>query len=394
MEYNLVSADSHMDMSWLPGDLFEKNGPSHLKDVMPKVVDTDEGPRWVTEGRELGVYGGLGFGFSAPKRGHRRQVDKMYEVGYYEGGAHAIDPELRLNDMAIDGVDAEILYGMTTAGMRIRNPEVLTESYRIYNDWVSDFCTATPGRWYALACMPIHDPVLGGKELRRAANNPGIRGGELYVSGTTRPIYLRDGHWDPLWDAAAETGLPISFHIGGGGIKVPGPIEGEEGQKSFSADEPTQNQLAFVGTSLPLGQLAGSEWLISIIMSGACERLPNFRFVLGECGAGWIPFVIERMDIKYKDSLLDEKFQPNMTLLPSEYWYRQGATTFQQDPCVNYMAEHIGVDNLMWGSDYPHPDGVWPGSQEVIENTMGKLDASDRRKITCDNAVNLYRMGQ
>ena len=58
------------------------------------------------------------------------------------------------------------------------------------------------------------------------------------------------------------------------------------------------------------------------------------------------------------------------------------------------MAEHIGVDNLMWGSDYPHPDGVWPGSQEVIDSTMGKLDESDRRKITCDNAVNLYRMGQ
>ena len=255
MEYNLVSADSHMDMSWLPGDLFEKNAPNHLKDVMPKVVDTDSGPRWVTEGRELGVYGGLGFGFSAPSRGRRRQVDKMYEAGYYDGGPHAINPELRLNDMALDGIDAEILYGMTTAGMRIRNPEVLSESYRIYNDWVSDFCTATPGRWYALACMPIHDPVLGGEALRRAAKNPGIRGGELYVSGTTRPIYLRDGHWDPLWEAAAETGLPISFHIGGGGIKVPGPIEGEEGQKSFSADNPTQNQLAFVGTSLPLGQL-------------------------------------------------------------------------------------------------------------------------------------------
>ena len=223
MEYNLVSADSHMDMSWLPGDLFEKNAPNHLKDVMPKVVDTDSGPRWVTEGRELGVYGGLGFGFSAPSRGRRRQVDKMYEAGYYDGGPHAINPELRLNDMAIDGIDAEILYGMTTAGMRIRNPEVLSESYRIYNDWVSDFCTATPGRWYALACMPLHDPVIGGEALRRAAKNPGIRGGELYVSGTTRPIYLRDGYWDPLWEAAAETGLPISFHIGGGGIKVPWP---------------------------------------------------------------------------------------------------------------------------------------------------------------------------
>ena len=394
MEYNLISADSHIDMTWLPGDLFVENGPTHLKEIMPKVVETDEGPRWVTEGRELGVYGGLGFGFSAPRRGRTRQVDKMYDAGYYEGGPHPINQELRLKDMTIDGVDAEILYGMTNAGMRIGNPEVLTATYRVYNQWVADFGNSVPGRWYGLACVPIDDPVQAAEELRRAAKLGGIRGGELYVSGTTKPIYLRDGYWDPLWEAAAETHLPISFHIGGGGIKVPGPIEGQEAQKSFQSVNPTQNEMGFVGTSLPLGQLSGSEWLISIIMSGACEAYPDFQFVLGECGAGWIPFITERMDIKFKDSMLDDKFDPPLRLMPSEYWHRQGATTFQNDPCVGYMAEFIGVDNLMWGSDYPHPDGVWPGSKQVIEETMGQLDPKTLKKITCDNAVKLYRIGE
>jgi predicted TIM-barrel fold metal-dependent hydrolase len=129
-------------------------------------------------------------------------------------------------------------------------------------------------------------------------------------------------------------------------------------------------------------------------MSGACQRFPDFQFVLGECGAGWVPFVIERMDIKYTDGMLDEKFDPPLDLKPSQYWYRQGATTFQQDPCVGHMADYIGVDNLIWGSDYPHPDGVWPDSRQVIKNTMGQLDEDAIRKITCQNAVDRYRMGQ
>ncbi|MBM3924572.1 MAG: hypothetical protein FJ320_01075 [SAR202 cluster bacterium] len=393
MQYNLVSGDSHVDMSWLPGDLFTKNGPSHLKDVMPQVVETDKGGRWVTEGRELGVYGGMGFGFTAPRRGRNRTVDKLYEAGFYEGPPRPINPKLRLEDMARDGVDAEVLYGMTTAGMRIKNPEVLTHTFRIYNEWVSKFCRQAPGRWYALACVPIHDPALAGDEVRRASKL-GLRGVDLYVTGTIRPIYLRDGYWDPLWKASAECHMPISFHIGGGGIQVPGPNPGEEAKAAFAKVNPTQDELAYQGVHLPLEQLAGSEWLVSIIMSGACDRFPEFQFVLGECGAGWVPFIIERMDIKYHDQYLDEKFNPRLSLEPSEYWYRQGATTFQKDPCVGYMAEHIGENNLMWGSDYPHPDGVWPGSQEVIKETMSMLPKKTLRKIVCENAVKRYRMGE
>ena len=390
MEYNLVSGDSHIDMSWLPGDLFAENAPAHLKDVMPQVVETDDGARWVTEGRELGVAGGLGSAFRPPKLGWSKRTDRMYDVGYYEGAPHPTTPELRLKDMALDGVDAEVIYGMTSAGIHIENHEVLTATYRIYNEWVADFCNSHPGRWYALACIPVHDPQVAAEELRRAVKL-GLRGADFFVSGTTRPIYLRDGFWDPLWKAAAETNTPISFHIGGGGIEVPKPPGVMHPFDDI--EEPDQNVLGYRGTQIPITQLSGSEWLVSIIMSGACERFPDFQFVLGECGAGWIPFVTERMDIQFTDRLLDQQFDPPLSLKPSEYWRRQGATTFQNDPCVGYMAQFIGEDNLMWGSDYPHPDGVWPDSEEVIQATMGQLDQKVRRKIICDNAVRRYRMG-
>jgi predicted TIM-barrel fold metal-dependent hydrolase len=398
MEYNLVSGDSHVDMSWLPGDLFLQNAPSSLKEKMPNVTETEEGARWVVGDQVLGVAGGAGFSFLPTLKNKFRRMDRMIEMGFLqgmdEGRYHPTDPDLRAKDMALDGVEAEVLYGMTSAGIRIKDPEIVAATFGIYNDWAADFCQTRPGRWYALACVPVHDPTIAAEELRRVAKL-GLRGSDLYVGGIMRPIYVRDGYWDPLWEAAAETQMPISFHIGGGGgLQVKPPQDDDDFSSAYLSDAPSQNQLAFQGTSAPLGQLAGSEWLVSIIMSGACQRYPDFQFVLGECGAGWVPFVIERMDIKYKDGMLDEKFDPPLELNPSEYWYRQGATTFQQDPCVGHMADYIGVDNLIWGSDYPHPDGVWPDSKKVIQETMGQLDAQTLKKITCDNAVKLYRMGK
>ena len=397
MEYNLVSADSHVDMSWLPGDLFVEAGPAHLKDKMPRVEETPDGRRWVTEGEVLGVAGGLGTGFMAPLKGRLRRMDLMMEAGFLDGMAeekyHPTDPELRLRDMAKDGVDAEVLYGMTGIARRIKNAEVLAACFSVYNEWVSGFCASRPGRWYALACIPSRSPQLAAEELRRAARLPGIRGAELDVSGTERPIYLRDGFWDPLWEAAAECHMPISFHVGGGAFNTPLPEEGGW-EESYQSGTPTQNQLAYLGVMLPLGQLSGAEWLASILMSGACDRYPDFQFVLGECGAGWIPFVIERLDMKFKEDYLEARFDPPLKLPPSEYWYRQGATTFQMDPTVGYMAQYIGEDNLMWGSDYPHPDGVWPDSTDVIAKTMGQLSKEVLYKITVGNAVRLYRMGE
>lgn len=393
MKYVLVSADSHMDMSWLPGNLFTENVPTAIRDKMPRVVDSPDGPIWKTEEKVLGVYGGLGFGFSKPRMGKSRQIDKMYAAGYYEGPPHAINREARLSDMAIEGIDAEILYGMTSAGNRITDKQVLAHTYRIYNEWVSNWCKEIPGKWFGLACIPVQDPNEGADELIRGSDL-GLRGADIFVSSTVKPIYMRDGFWDPIWKASADTHMPISFHIGGGGIQVPGPNpESADPPKSVHAKiDPDQNELGYIGTHLPLEQLAGSEWLVSVIMSGACDRYPEFKFVLGECGAGWIPFVIERMDLKYNDAYLDQKFSPPLSLKPSEYWYRQGATTFQNDPTVGHFAEYIGENNLMWGSDYPHPDGVWPGARDVIKDTMGNLPEKTLKKITCDNAVRLYNM--
>jgi len=114
---------------------------------------------------------------------------------------------------------------------------------------------------------------------------------------------------------------------------------------------------------------------------------------MGECGAAWIPFVLGRMDHRYMDGGYNGKFDPPLTVLASEYWYRQGSTTFQEEPYAGHIVDLIGETNVIWGSDYPHLDGVWPDSGEIILQTLGSLEPKVLKNITCANAVNRYRMG-
>src|SRR5437867_4655962 len=116
MSDRIISADCHIDMTWMPGDLWVKNGPAKFRDRVPQVRQTDDGPRWFAEEKELGVYGGLGFGFDRVQRGFSKHVERMFEVGFYEGGPHPTTPALRLKDQDIDGVDAEVMYGILGIG--------------------------------------------------------------------------------------------------------------------------------------------------------------------------------------------------------------------------------------------------------------------------------------
>lgn len=392
MEYNIVSGDSHVDMSWLPGNLFvENNTKPNLQDLMPKIIETEQGLLWKAEGDNiLGVAQSAGFEFIPPKRGRRKRTDKMLDAGFYDGPARPVDPELRLKDMMTDGVDAEILYGITGSGKNLKNMEVVTEVYRIYNDWVDEFSSSYPGRWYGLACLPIHDSKLAAREVMRMADREFIRGADLMAGGLNYPLYARDGYWDCLWQACVETSTPISFHIGGGRIPIPTTPDMRTGL--VVEGKSSQNEYGYHAVRGSLGMFSMVQVMMSIIFSGACEKYPDLKFVMGECGAGWIPFALSRMDHIYDDTQCDIKFDQPFSLKPSEYWFRQGYTTFQQEPGVDQLAHLVGHDNLMWGSDYPHPDSVWPDSREIIRDTLGNLEPMVMKKIVRDNVVNLYKM--
>ena len=149
MQYNLVSGDSHVDMSWLPGDLFVQNSLRGLRDRMPRISETDEGMRWMVGDQVLGVAGGVGFSFLPTLKNKFRRMDKMIEMGFLDGMAegkyHPTDPDLRFKDMTLDGVDAEVLYGMTSAGIRIKDEEIVAATFQCLQRLGGRLLSDSPG---------------------------------------------------------------------------------------------------------------------------------------------------------------------------------------------------------------------------------------------------------
>jgi predicted TIM-barrel fold metal-dependent hydrolase len=126
--------------------------------------------------------------------------------------------------------------------------------------------------------------------------------------------------------------------------------------------------------------------LTSLIFGGVLERYPTMKVVIGESGIGWIPYVLDRMDAEWED-----QFKAlTLTMPPSDYWRRQCRATYQTDRIGIKLIDDLGPDTVMWGSDFPHPDGVWPDSGEFIQRELGDLPAEVHRKIVCENAGTLY----
>ena len=376
MPYSRISADCHIDMPWMPNDLFTSNASAALKDRMPYVADGPDGPYWTCKsGMSFGLVCGVGPGGAKYVPGQNYRVDKMAAVGLYDdakkGKRRVIDPHLRAKDADLDGVDAEVIFGILGAATRLNDLEASKEMFRIYNDWLVDFCKPYPGRHIGLACLPYGDIDAAVKEIYRVAKM-GIRGIELSCSWDMEPMY--SPVWEPLWKAVNDVQLPLNFHTF---PSVPPTIRDKY-------DGLARRAALFTGVSAFQMNLVNI--LAAIVGAAVLERYPNIHIVFGESGIGWIPYALDRMDFEWEDRFRDL----GLTMKPSDYWRRQCKATFQFDRIGLAMIEEMGAETLMWASDYPHTDGIWPESSKYIADQFGHLPADVVHKITCENAGKLY----
>ncbi|WP_119419171.1 amidohydrolase family protein [Desertibaculum subflavum] len=377
MQYDVISADGHVDLIWLPPDLFTANASEKFRDRMPYVTESPDGPRWVSRnGAQFGLVNGMGSAGRKYVPGEIHRSDRMASTGLYDDGRKGIrrltEPDLRLKDQDRDGVQAEVLYGVLGSSGRLNDGEAAVEMLRIYNDWLHDFCRSHPDRLIGLANIPSHDIDAAVAEVKRAAAR-GVRG--IDVANRPDMIPLYDEVYEPLWQIAHETGIPVHFHTIGG--RSP----------DYSKMSRVMARRAFA-THITGFQMHMSYMLIQLIFSGALARYPNLKVVIGEAGLGWIPYVLQHMDLEWEDQFKDL----DLKMRPSEYWRRQCYATYQTDPIGIKLLQDLGEDNVMWGSDFPHPDGIWPDSREFIDRELGHLPATTRRKVICDTAAKLYRL--
>ena len=377
MRYQVISADCHLDLIWLPPDLFTANASQAMKDRMPYVTDGPDGRMWVTKrGAKFGLMNGMGSAGRKYIPGQIHRSDRMAAEGLFEDGRKGIrrltDPTLRLKDQDRDGVQAEVLYGILGAGNRLNDPEAAIEMYQIYNAWLAEFCKQAPDRFIGLASLTPFDLDAAVAEVRRAAKL-GLKGLEFATSPDMVPLY--DPQWEPLWQAVNEVALPMHFHTTGGARTAP------------KDHLPFRAQRAASACSITGFQLVTAQFLMAVIYGGVLERYPNIRIVLGESGIGWIPYILDRMDYEYEDQFHNDLA---LSMKPSDYWKRQCRATFQVDEVGVELLHRMGEETVMWGSDFPHPDGVWPDSQEYIRKQFGHLPERVRNKIVCENAMAFY----
>jgi predicted TIM-barrel fold metal-dependent hydrolase len=395
MRYQTISADCHVDLCWLPPDLFTSRASAGLRDRMPYVADGPKGPTWVTtKGAQLGLVNGMGSAGRQYVPGRIHRADRMAATGLYEDGRRGIrrltDPELRIEDQDRDGVQAEVLYGVLGTTGRMNDPEAAVEVMRVYNEWLADFCSVHPERFAGLASIPNHPLEAAVTEVERVTKRGVLRGLDIANSADLTPLW--DPYWNPLWEAVAASGLPLHFHTVGG--YTPDHVRrivllGSDPSRATLPDAPPVDMRvarAAFATNITQFQINMANLLTAMIFSGVFERHPTLELVLGESGIGWIPYVLWRMDAEWEDQFKDL----SLTMPPSAYWRRQIWATYQTDPIGIRLIDELGADKVMWGSDFPHPDGVWPDSQEYIRKELGHLPEDVRRKIVCDNAARLY----
>jgi len=358
----IYSCDDHLDLRAVPPDLWEKRLPQAHVERGPRVIRRDGKAMWVCEDR---VLAGSGL---PPGSADVAKLSAIGRAGIEDDGYRAGTPKLRVEDMDRDGLWASVIYGPLALGFPIQDPALQEACYATWNDWaVEEFNAVAPERLCVLAFLPGHSPEAAAGELERCAAL-GHRGAIVDVF----EIDAGDPAWDRLWAAAEDTGLPISFHL-------------KAGSWSGLSYRIGRWQSAAFATVLPL-QL--DEPLATMVFSGALERHPRLRLVLAECGLGWLPYFLARMDMEWRK--LRGSLRDPIRTAPSEQFRRQVVAAFEEEPLGADLIPLLGADLCMWASDYPHTDSTFPNSRQVIEETLGALPEGDRRKITATNCARLY----
>jgi predicted TIM-barrel fold metal-dependent hydrolase len=313
------------------------------------------------------------------------------------------DPHARLEDMAIDGVDAEVIFGGGPLGSA--DPALYLASFHAYNQWLAEFCAVSRRRLFGVAYIPMFDVNEAVKELKWAAAAglkgvaihpwapPAVSTGGAY-NASTAVLYADpeveggrsygNEEFQPFWAACAELGMPVHLHLGATGA-----------QKANTATSPNFAHVTVMpGTyrfrQMVKSKLAMAEVLANFVMTGILDRNPELRVVSVESGVGWMAFAAEYLDTQWRKHRVSSGSR--LPQEPSFYFDRQVYGTFIEDRVGVNNRNLKGGRNIMWSSDYPHGDTSWPHSRESMETSLAGVPQAERDLIVGGNARKLYAL--
>jgi uncharacterized protein len=309
--------------------------------------------------------------------GHRLDDPKTHELmalGYAGLNPGVADPAARLQEQETDGIVGEVMYpSINMAAFAYPERDVVQAVFQRHNDWIRDYSSHAPQRLVGIGCLPLPDVDAAIQELQRVARM-GLRGVSIPCTAPPgKPYHHPD--YEPFWCAAAEVELPISMHIFCGST----PDMGLPAHWGGPGTGIVGYTMAHGGIVATIGQL---------ICGGVAARHPTLKFVCAEFETGWLGHVLQRLN--HATYRAHGEVSPDLTMEPSAYFRRQFYATFEDD-AIGVLTRHfIGVDNLIWGNDYPHHDSIWPHSQEVIARIFAGVPEDEKAQMTFGNVTKLY----
>ena len=378
--YRVIDVDTHLTE---PPDVWTTRVASKWGDLVPHIERRDGEDAWVVGDKVIfkpGFVSMAGFDGTVPE----------HPATYDDIPAACFEANARLQHMDDLGIYAQVLYpnvggfGSQTF-LRLDEPALMLECVTAYNDFLIDWASADANRFVPVMALPFWDLDASIAELQRSAAN-----GHKAVLFPSQPHDFADQpalchtHWDPLWAAAQEAGLPISFHIGGQDLSGLAKDRGDIGTKANFA---RMSSLSFIENCKGLAEL---------LFGGICHRFPELDFVSVESGAGWIPSLLEAFDWQWRNGGVSKE-HPEYDLLPSEYFRRQVYACFWFEQGMMGRALELYPDNILYETDFPHPTSMSPGPatpalppREFAALTLSALPEATVAKVLHDNAARVY----
>lgn len=373
LKYGVISTDEHIQEA--PDVWTSRMSKAKFGDDIPHIGELPDGDQaWLIRG-ELAMFGRYKLGAvqaaTTPRNHNPRRWEEVPKSTYV--------PSERLKAMDLDEVDTNVFFpniaGLTNQNFQKEgSAEFRLACIRAYNDWLAEEWVANSPRFIAQCITPMWDVGLAVQEIKRAIKM-GHKG--LIWHGAPDVLglpHFNERHWDPIFQTCVELDIPLCLHIGA------------------MPTRPTWS-----GYSLSRNTSVGStnkftsqmQIMSDLLFSGILDRFPTMRVVTVESGIGWIPYLLETLDHQY-DNL--EVWKDGLKSKPSEAFRRQVYANFwfEREGILN--RHKIGVGNILYETDFPHPTSTWPNSKRCREASLEGVPANEREMILIDNAVKVYRL--
>ena len=368
-QWPLVSADSHVIE---PPNLWLDHMEPAFREHAPRLVKGPTEDAWYLGNKmifQVGMISEAGMRFEDPEAFKHEDRWESVRTSTY-------DPTEYVRAMEQDGVSSSILY--PTLGLvlfRVEDVALANAIFRAYNRWLADFCASAPRQLNGVAVILTADVEAAILELQWA-KQAGMVGAMIPTQPGPEMPY-DDPRLEPFWAVAEDLAMPLNMHVGS--------------DRSFGPGMGTPE-----GRVTPamrcLFEMSVKRSIATMIFGGVFERHPGLKVISVEHELGWVPHFLNQMDFAYAERRLWFSTRLANGRTPRDVWQSNIFITFMEDGLGIRLRDEIGVDNIMWGSDFPHSESTWPESRRILGRVLADVSDADRRKMMNDTASRVYQL--